>query len=374
MTCSILPPSDLEQSLGGDTGRKARVAGLDILRAMAIVCVIGGHFFINVDLEHTPMDNPLMFPMAVLETFTHIGVPLFMMLTGYLNMNKTAISRRYFSGIWRVLVPYLVFSIITIAVRELYFGEHKSPALWVLDITSFSAICYAWYIEMWIGLFLLTPFLNRLWQALGSRRERLTLIGILFLCSSLPDFTNRNGFHLLPDYWMGTAYPMLMFYLGCYVKTYRPHFRNFTLLTAMAALCLINPVGNLIWFYGSPMVNLYGTPRGIVVIPLAACVFLLLYRRDIGNRLMKSLVTRMSLVSLEMYLAAYIFDRLVYPLWYEAAGGTQAELAPLYVPIVLSLVTATFVTGCVYNFVHNKVKAIWVWGRGVALTREPERA
>lgn len=120
-----------------------RVTSLDIVRVVAIVCVIGGHFFINADLDHTPMDNPLMFSMAVLETFTHIGVPLFMMLTGYLNMNKTEISRSYFSGIWRVLIPYLVFSVITIAVRELYFGEHKRPALWVLDITSFSAICYA---------------------------------------------------------------------------------------------------------------------------------------------------------------------------------------------------------------------------------------
>lgn len=369
-----ISPSDLEQSLGGDTGRKARVAGLDILRAVAIVCVIGGHYFINTDFNSTPFDSPMLFLLGMLQTFTLIGVPLFLMLTGYLNINKTDVNRKYYKGIWRVLIAYLVFSVLTIAVREVYLDEHKSLVKWTLEITSFNAISYAWYIEMWIGLFLLAPFLNRLWHSLESKRVRQVLIVTLFSCASLPDFTNRYGVELLPEYWRAAAYPLLTFYLGCYLRSYQPKVKTIRLVTAITALCLFNPVATLVVAHGRPMMHLQGSPMGIVVIPLAVCVFLLFYRRDIGNRPLKSLVTRMSLVSLEMYLAAYIFDRLVYPLWYEAAGGTQTELAPLYVPIVLSLVTATFVTGCVYNFVHNKVKAIWVWGRGVALTREPERA
>lgn len=363
-----ISPSYLEQSLGDDTGRKARVAGLDILRAMAIVCVIGGHYFINTDFNSTPFDSPLLFLLGMLQTFSLIGVPLFLMLTGYLNINKTDVNHKYYKGIWRVLIAYLVFSVLTIAVREVYFDEHKSLLKWTLEITSFNAISSAWYIEMWIGLFLLTPFLNRLWHSLESKRVRQVLIVTLFSCASLPDFTNRYGVELLPEYWRAAAYPLLTFYLGCYLRSYQPKVKTIRLVTAITALCLFNPVATLVLAHGRPMMHLQGSPMGIVVIPLAVCVFLLLYRRDIGNRPLKSLVTRMSLVSLEMYLAAYIFDRLVYPLWYEAAGGTQAELAPLYVPIVLSLTAATFVTASAYHLVSNKIKAISKkWGSAVIL-------
>ena len=60
----------------------------------------------------------MLFLLGMLQTFTLIGVPLFLMLTGYLNINKTDVNRKYYKGIWRVLIAYLVFSVLTIAVRE----------------------------------------------------------------------------------------------------------------------------------------------------------------------------------------------------------------------------------------------------------------
>lgn len=337
-----------------------RIAGLDILRAMAIACVIGGHYFINTDFNSTPFDSPLLFLLGMLQTLTLIGVPLFLMLTGYLNLNKTDINRKYYKGIWRVLTAYLVFSVITIAVREYYFDEHKSLIKWALDITSFNAISYAWYIEMWIGLFLLTPFLNKLWHAIETKRHRQVLIATLFICTSLPDFANRYGVELLPDYWRAAAYPLLTFYLGAYLRTYQPKFKTMHLIAVIAALCLFNPVASLIVAHGKPMMHLQGSPMGIVVIPLSVCIFLLFYKSDIKNRPIKSMITKMSLVSLEMYLVAYLFDRLIYPIWFDVVGNTQTDLAPLYVPIVLSLVAGTFLTACAYDILATAVRRVGV--------------
>lgn len=78
------------------------------------------------------------------------------MLTGYLNANK-APSRKYYKGCIRVLFAYLLFSFITILFRKYYLSEDLSWTQWILKILDYSAIPYAWYIEMWIGLFLLTP-------------------------------------------------------------------------------------------------------------------------------------------------------------------------------------------------------------------------
>ena len=43
------------------------------------------------------------------------------MLTGYLNINK-APTKKYYKGMIRMLVVYLIFSIATIAFRKFYLG------------------------------------------------------------------------------------------------------------------------------------------------------------------------------------------------------------------------------------------------------------
>lgn len=277
----------------------------------------------------------------MLQTFTAIGVPLFLMLTGYLNLNKIELSKKYYRSIWRVLAAYLFFSVATIVFRKYFLGHEKSVVQWVLQITSFSAIPYGWYIEMWIGLFLFTPFLNRLWHSLKSRRNHQILIVTLFCCASLPDFTNRYGLYLLPAYWASAAYPVLAFYIGAYVRTYRPVCRPMLLMGIITALCLFNPILSLIVANGKPMMHLQGGPAGIISIPIAVCTFLLFYRIDIKNRPIRSLITKISLLSLDMYLVAYLFDQWFYPIWKEMVGTTQIGLASWYLPIILSLVVGT---------------------------------
>lgn len=291
--------------------------------------------------------------LGMLQTFTMIGVPLFLMLTGYLNLNKTEPSRKYYCGIWRVLIAYLFFSVLTILFRKYYLDHEKSIIKWGLEITSFSAIPYGWYIEMWIGLFLLTPFLNKLWYAIEPRRHRQILIVTLFCCASLPDFTNRYGIHLLPAYWSTAAYPLLCFYIGAYIRDYHPKFRAIGLIGIITALCLFNPVVSIIIANGKPMMHLQGGPAGIVSIPIAICTFLLFYRTDISNVPVRFLITKISLLSLDMYLVAYVFDQWLYPIWKDVVGSTQSELGIWYIPIVLSLLTGTFLTAQIKDLIFS---------------------
>lgn len=266
------------------------------------------------------------------QTFTAIGVPLFLMLTGYLNLNKTDPSCKYYRGIWRVLIAYLFFSAVTILFRQYYLNQEKSIIQWCHAIAYFGAIPYSWYIEMWIGLFLLTPFLNKLWHAIDTKRQHQLLIVTLFFCSSIPYFTNRYGYHLLPGYWIKAAYPLLCFYIGAYIRTYQPKFRSINLIGIITALCLFNPVASMIIAYGKPMMHLQGGPEGIVSIPIAVCTFLLFYRTDISNAPVRTLITKISLLSLDMYLVAYIFDQWFYPIWKDLVGSTQSEARHLVYP------------------------------------------
>ncbi len=203
------------------TMEKTRSAGLDIIRTLAIVFVVGSHFFLHTSFNGAVFSGGEMFFLGVLQTLFLTNVCLFMMLTGYLNINKTP-CRKYYKGALRVLGSYLFFSLLIIAFRKYWLGETFSWLQWTKKVLDYSAIPYAWYIEMWIGLFLLTPFLNVLWRNLGGRRNQLLLIATLFVMGALPDLTNRYGAYVFPGWWQQASFPLIYFFLGCGVREWQP--------------------------------------------------------------------------------------------------------------------------------------------------------
>jgi len=309
--------------------------GLDIVRCVAILFVIAGHFFLNTPFRDAMFSGPSMFLQGVGQTLFLVNVPLFLILTGYLNLNKT-VSRGYYKGMLAVLTSYVAISLITIAVREYYFGEHLSPVQWILKITDFSAINYAWYIEMWIGLFLLTPFLNILWKNIASRRHKLILIATLYLLCALPDCFNRYGVRLVPGYWEA-IYPCAFFFIGAYIREYQPSPSKLKLLLFITLCCLINPVFNAVFVKNHTMVHLIGDGNGVIGMPLSAAVFLLLYNVKVSKQWLRKTFASISRRSLDMYLASYMFDLIVYAWLMKHIYQSQTQIGLWFfvaVPVV----------------------------------------
>lgn len=197
-----------------------RLTGLDLIRSCAILFVIAGHFSLNTGFQQAIFEGPSMFIQGTMKFFFGMGVPLFLLLTGYLN-SKKELSSRYYRGGLRVAASYLLFSIITVLFRKYALGTEYSWLEWGYKILSFSAIPYGWYIEMWIGLFLLTPFLNILYRHIPNQKQKLVLLGTLFLITALPDWTNRYGLHLVPEFWVN-CFPLFFYFAGAYIREYQP--------------------------------------------------------------------------------------------------------------------------------------------------------
>lgn len=106
------------------------------------------------------------------------------MLTGFLCCRKT-VTKRYYCGGLRVVGLYLFWSVIT-CIYLIIYREGVTKDV-VMGVLSFSTIRYGWYIEMWIGLFLMVPFLNILWWNCPSKKHKLLLIGTLFSITSGSD-------------------------------------------------------------------------------------------------------------------------------------------------------------------------------------------
>lgn len=334
------------------TGNKpTRSIGLDIIRFLAILFVIAGHFFINTPGVHAIFEGPSMFLQSMGLTLFMTNVPLFLILTGYLNLNKK-ISCKYYKGMIAVILSYVFISVVTIIFREKIIGEHLSIIKWILKITDFSAINYAWYIEMWIGLYLLTPFLNILWHNLESKKHKRILICTLYILCALPDFFNRYGVHLMPGYWR-IIYPCGFYFIGSYIKEYQPIIPRHKLLIFMTLCCLFNPIFNTLFVHNHSLIQLAGSGSGVIGFPMATAVFLLCYRINFSYKWLRATFTSISKLSLDMYLASYMFDLVTYKYFKEHFYVTQSQFGAYFFVIIPTVFICSYLFALVKRWLFT---------------------
>ena len=333
-----------------------RICGLDLIRVFAIFFVIAGHFFsLNTSFKNVPFTGISMFMQGMMHSVFMVGVPMFIMLTGYLNINKQP-SKKYYKGMIRVLVAYIIFSIATIAFRKFYLDENLSLVQWTLKIFDYSAIPYAWYIEMWIGLALLTPFLNYLWKAIPSLKEKLLLIVSLFVMTSLPDLCNRYGMYIFPAYFAKACYPLMFYFIGTFIREYQPTIKSRIGLIIVFSMALITPLFNIIIYRGThDIVEVCGGPGGVFYPWIAIVIFLILYRRDIQIKPIRKWITHCSMVSLEMYLCCYVFDQLYYPWFKERFFETQSQFLSWFFVIIPLCFISSYLVATVYNSLKDLI-------------------
>lgn len=262
------------------------------------------------------------------------------MLTGYLNLNKK-VSRKYYKGMVAVVLSYVFISLVTIAVREYGMGEHFSPIQWILKITDFSAISYAWYIEMWLGLFLLTPFLNIMWKNIETRRHKNVLLLTMYILCALPDLFNRYGVHLVPGYWT-VIYPCAFFFMGAYIRDYQPLVARWKLLLFILTCSLVNPIFSALFVHNHSMIQLTGSGNGMFGMPTAGAYFLLVYRINISKGWVKRALESVSKVALDMYLGSFMFDLVYYQYFKEHYYVNQGQFGLWFFVIVPTVFVSSY--------------------------------
>lgn len=218
-----------------------RLIGPDILRAFAVIAVVCGHFFsVNTPYNSTPFSGISMFVQGFLKSiFCNTGVPLFLILTGFFNLNKQ-LDKKYFFGIKRALIPYVIISLVTWTVLS---TSHSTVQL-ILGTLGFKIIGYAWYIEMYIGLFLLIPFINIvLDKVFANRQHTIMYFVVLIILTSLPQVLDRGEYKLIPRFWE-MNYPILFYSIGAAIRYFRPSlgkYRTWAIVT-MFSLWAMTPV------------------------------------------------------------------------------------------------------------------------------------
>lgn len=283
-----------------------------------------------------------------------ICVPLFLIITGYLMKNKT-LCKSYYFGLLRTLAIYILASLLCLLWRVVYFKEPMNLIRGILMIADYSACSYSWYIEMYIGLFLLIPFLNIVYRSLETRKKRLVLIGTLLILVAVPlQFNFAKQF--FPQWWSSALFPIMYYYIGSYMRDYPTHLKAVQLFLLALAwiglwslfnyyLCIITKENLYGWHDYTDWGSLQNVGSSVLVFSLCQLV-----RFARPNGLMPKLLTHIATYSLGAYLLSWIFDKTLYPILLEAAGGFSA-LFP-YCPII---VLCTFVGATLLSAVTTKV-------------------
>ncbi len=299
---------------------KTRVHGIDVVRTTAIAFVVMLHTISISGILDQP--RTLLWGIALyLRHLSIAAVPLFLMLTGYLQNRKTFCAA-YYRGMIPVSVSYLVISALCVVARVL-MGEAISLKAGIYTILNFSANGYAWYFEMYIGLFLLIPFLNMIYRGIRTRGGKHILLLTLILLTLAPDtiagfspYYDGSGstvaLNIFPDFFK-SMYPITFYFIGCYIAEYKPRLAAAKKLFALAAPLL--PAGLVALYtylrsgYAWYLCNGFQT---LTVAATAVLVFTALYDLQISKTVPQKAVEQVALCTFEMYLFSYLWDNLVY--------------------------------------------------------------
>ena len=345
---------------------KKRILGLDIVRCFAILFVPSVHFFGRTKFYSTPVTGVNMGFQLCLRWLFFICVPLFMLLTGYLQNQKT-LSKKFYKGILPVLATYGVAAVGSVFFRIYYLKETLPPVQAIFSIFNFSAESYAWYVEMYLGLFLMIPFLNLAYHSLPSKKAKLVLLATsLFITSGtslLSSFHIQEiSINLFSDYWQ-ICYPITYYFIGAYIKEFQPKM-NRILNSALLILAVIAEAWVSKWIFiknnhGLFDWNTFGGYGCIFTIIISVLFFLLFYQVDFTNRPIRFVIQELSVHSFDIYLFSFFFDYLFYPWFLDRFYQSQQQFLIWGIILVPLIVFCSYLVSKIKCLVFDGVKAVY---------------
>ena len=107
----------------------------------------------------------------------------------------------------------MALKFIYLGYNTIYNGESFSIRHIIKSILNFD-IGYSWYIKMYLGLFLLIPFINLIYNNLKNKKQKQVLILTMLVLTSFQGIFNIK-YNLIPDWWI-SIYPLTYYFIGCY--------------------------------------------------------------------------------------------------------------------------------------------------------------
>ncbi len=333
---------------------RPRAFGPDVVRVMGLILLLWLHFFLRNGFYHKPVDSAAMVMAAAGRCMFMCCIPIFLTLTGYLKCGKEW-KKGYYSSLLPILISWVIISVICFFYKITLGGQEKTAWAWLCEFFDFKLANYSWYLEMYIGLLLVSPFLNMAWNQLKTKERHTGMVLVFVFLTFLPatvdgiSLDGENSLNLLPNYWT-SLYFFTYYLIGCWIRTYQPKVKTIAAIPAAMVVALFFGIINR--YTGGEAGDFY---EGFTIsyshlgtATISTLLFLGTYRLECSVGWIRKTMAVLSGVTLEMYLISCVFDQQFYVI---QAGKYGAEEYLTRGLVLTGLVfAASFLSGW---FVHQ---------------------
>lgn len=357
-----------------DNKSAGRSPAMDVIRCTALACVAGVHFFSRIGYYYVPLTGPRMYLMTLLRTAFMVCVPLFLLLSGYLCRRHRPCAG-YYGKLGRILGIYALAVLVGIGFRCIYKGEEISVTDGLRRLLDYSGSDYGWYMEMYLGLFLLIPYLNVLYDGLQTERARRGLILTLLVMTALPPVLNvydvttpgwwsapgqvtGTYFQILPDWWVN-LYPLTYYFLGAYLRDHPLKLRRWAIL-ALLLLTTAADAAYVIWRCKDGLFQWgqWQSNQSLFLLIRSVLLFAWLQSADYSRMSgwLRRVLAKISAWSFGAYLVSWIFDTLVYARLNAHVADVHLRLEWFIVAVPAVLLGSILTSAClegIYNLLSG---------------------
>ncbi len=351
--------------------KKRRNPTLDIIRIVALFCVVSWHFFCNSDFDRITVEGPQMFVMTILRSIFVICVPMFIILTGYL-MNKKELSKKYYKGAIKTIVIYIIFSVIFHIFAKLHLNQDVTIWSFIKDLLAYKGTTYAWYIEMYLGLFILIPFFNIIFNNLNEKQVKILLwtlvatFGLHGILNTYKEFgswwlmpsADRDGYIKIVPSWWKNVYPIFYYYLGAYFARYKVNMSAKKNILLWIVAIIIDGIYNFWRSRGGTFIwgdwNDYSS-LNVMILSFLAFNLLLKINFKKENNIRDNILKHVSNSILGAYLISCMFDKIVYEDYLKKLVPNVNDRF-IYAPIVVMIVfVLSILLSMMVNVIYDNI-------------------
>lgn len=236
---------------------------IDLLKIIACFLVIVNHTG-GYLLEYSGLTPSTTLFYSINFAICKIGVPIFIMISGYLLLGRTSNFKEMFKRITRVFVPLVILSAI------FYFRANgisvENIGNFIIDFVKAPVIIPFWYLYMLIGLYLVTPFVQKMIKNFEMNDFRNLIIICLLIPATIPVICYFFKFSISDNFTVALLPVYLCYYIaGLYLSKVPLNKTN----RNIALICFVLPVLLFVCSMYIPVIN-----GGNISYALDACTYI----------------------------------------------------------------------------------------------------
>lgn len=298
-----------------------RYAGVDIVKIIAMYSVLSLHFCLHAGYYSFPVRTLSGSLLSLFRITSYMCVPLFLTISGFLMHKAEFCAKHYIRAIPVAINSYLVGAVV-ILFKILYLKEKWPAFVWIRSLYLFDQPSYGWYVNMYLSLLMLMPFINYAYRKLGSGKRKLAAMLVLAIVGNAAYTVNRIPVTVSGETanigWVPSAFvslwPVTYYWSGMMLAEYRPKINKG--ITALASLVILSfevmvnfktvkPEEGGGWYTGFNFNN-----EDFLNVIAAAFIFLTFYDITIKNKAVCRVLSAVAGLSMTVYLLSFIGDVL----------------------------------------------------------------